>query len=183
MSKVTIQRPQILSTGCEQKTSKGLDLSTTTRNYDYSREHYDGVIVPLRFRQVNDDPTYHKAFDKGPVFQDILWLAKSYSKLIDKTRKNLYSRLDKKQPKRPHWYAPWRKQCDSEIGLRLFIAYQLGTCDVFTKMEINEANWPDVLRLFRNRVPTHASFQVDWWFKDAEEMIHVEDDASLFKAI
>lgn len=158
MPQAQVQPAQIFDSGSENQTTADLHLNPAIRNYD-------SFIIPLRFRYVKQDPTFNKVTDKRPVFQDVIWLPSEHQDLFDKVRMNLYCRLDKKFPKRPRWYCPWRKQPQLDIGFRLFITYQLGTLNIYNENEVNKANWPDVLALLRIQNPKEAEFHVDWWFK------------------
>ncbi|THW49134.1 hypothetical protein D6D21_02602 [Aureobasidium pullulans] len=153
-----VQPAQIFNSGSESQSGTGLHLNPAIPDYG-------SLIVPLRFRHVKHDPTFNTVSEKTPVFQDVLWLPSDHRHLLEKVRKNLYCRLDRTYPKRPRWYCPWRKQRQLDIGLRLFITYQLGKLDIFNENEVNEANWPDILALLRCKRPEEAEFHVDWWFK------------------
>ncbi|CAD0093564.1 unnamed protein product [Aureobasidium vineae] len=164
------QFTKILDSGSESKTNTGLHLNHTV--YDFRSR---GIIVPMRFRLVEHDPVFTKIADDLAVFQDVICLSPNYRILVEKILKNLHCRLTRKYPKRPHWYFPWRKRQDLDIGFRLFVTYQLGSSTkTYNTNEVNEANWPDLITLFRRSQPGEAMFRVDWWTKGERMVDSVE---------
>ncbi|CAD0091003.1 unnamed protein product [Aureobasidium mustum] len=163
---------QILDSGSEHKTKQDLHIQQAV--YSCGKR---AVVVPMRFRLVEHDPLFTKIAGDLAVFQDVICLTSNYRVLVDKVLKNLHCRLTRKCPKRPHWYFPWRKRQDLDIGFRLFITYQLGQTTrtfygnestspkTYNVNEINEANWPDLITLFNSVQPGEAMFGVDWWIK------------------
>ncbi|KAK5999659.1 hypothetical protein QM012_005316 [Aureobasidium pullulans] len=157
------QFTEILDSGSENKTNTDLHLNEAIAVYDYRRRT---LIIPMRFRLVEHDPVFTKIAGDLAVFQDVICLTSNHRDMVEKVLKNLHCRLTRKCPKRPHWYFPWRKGQDLDIGFRMFITYQLGKSPkTFNTNEINEANWPDLVTLFNRLQPGEAMFGVDWWFK------------------
>jgi hypothetical protein len=85
----------------------------------------------------------------------------SYRTLVKKVLKNLHYRLDKECPKLPHWYLPWRKPQELDLGIRFFITYRV--TEAYNTIELNEANWKDLIEMFRRIRPAESVFHVDWW--------------------
>ncbi|KAI5240320.1 hypothetical protein E4T43_06184 [Aureobasidium subglaciale] len=157
----------IFSSGSEHSNPEGLHL-----NHAVKINH--SVIIPLRFRFVKQDPIFNEVTRKHPVFQDVIWLPSDHRDLSEKIQSNLHYRLNKKQPKRRHWYCPWRRQQELDIGFRLFITYDAGCEEVINENEVNKANWPDILALLRYQRPHQAVFHADWCFKGERMTREVE---------
>ncbi|KAG9688634.1 hypothetical protein KCU95_g10121, partial [Aureobasidium melanogenum] len=151
-----------------------MDLHSSPAIYDCARK---SVIVPMRFKL--DTAAFSTAPETISEFQDILWLPSKYRDLTEKVLKNLYCRLNKKFPGRSHWYMPWRKRHHLNVGLKVLITYQLSSRHIYPfsqvdgpggymnkTIEVNEANWPDVISLFRSRKPVQARVHVDWWIEN-----------------
>jgi hypothetical protein len=124
----------------------------------------NGMIFPMRFELVKDDPIFTKISGNLAVFRDIICLPRRHHTLVKKVLKNLHCRLDRECPKRPHWYFPWRKSQDLDFGLRFYITYQMKGFP-YNTIELNEANWPDLYQMFHRCMPKEAVFRVNWWVK------------------
>lgn len=175
---------QIIDSWSESHSTQ--DLHSSPAIYDCTRK---SVIVPMRFNLMLDPAGSSTAPETISVFQDVLWLPSKYRDLTEKVLKNLYCRLSKKYPGRPHWYMPWRKRHNFNIGLKVSITYQLSSRHIYPfsdvdgprrymnkTIEVNEANWPDVVSLFRSRKPVQAKVHVDWWI-EGESIEHNDNNA------
>ncbi|KAH0282597.1 hypothetical protein M436DRAFT_60726 [Aureobasidium namibiae CBS 147.97] len=127
-----------------------------------------GIIMPMRFRLVEHDPTFTKISDDLAVFQDILCLPRTYGTLVKKVLKNLHCRLDRTTPKRPRWSFTWHKREEIDLGARFFITYRLVEKSSYNTIELNEANWSDLHEMFWYQRPVEAMFRVDWWMNGVE---------------
>jgi len=123
-----------------------------------------GIVMPMRFRLVEHDPTFTKITDDLAAFQDIICLPRTYVTLVKKVLKNLHCRLDRTTPRRPRWSFSWRKREELDLGARLFITYRLVGFP-YNTIELNEANWSDLHEMFWHSKPVEAVFRVDWWLK------------------
>jgi hypothetical protein len=116
------------------------------------------------------------------VFQDIICLPSSYRTLVKKVLKNLHCRLDKECPKLAHWYCPWRKPEELDLGIRFFITYKV--TEAYNTIELNEANWKDLIEMFRRIRPAESVFHVDWWVKNeipADSVDSCKEESKEFK--
>lgn len=140
-----------------------------------------GIVMPMRFRLVEHDPTFTKVSDDLAVFQDVLGLPRTYGTLVKKVLKNLACRLDRAAPRRPRWSFPWRKREELNVGARFFITYRL-VGSSYNTIELNEANWSDLHEMFWYSKPVEAVFRVDWWLKGGEVVrSSKEDDVESFE--
>ena len=123
-----------------------------------------GIVIPMRFRLVEQDPTFTKVSDDLAVFRDVLYLPRPYGTLVKKVLNNLNCRLDRTTPRRPRWGFSWRKRKELDLGARFFITYRLKGSP-YNTIELNEANWSDLHEMFWYSKPKEAVFRVDWWMK------------------
>lgn len=134
-----------------------------------------GIVIPMRFRLVERDPTFTKVSDDLAVFQDVICLPRTYGTLVKKVLKNLDCRLDRTTPRRPRWSFPWRKRKELDIGTRFFITYRLKGSP-YNTIELNEANWSDLHEMFWYSEPLEAVFRVDWWMEGENVILSKGDD-------
>lgn len=177
------QLTEIFDSGSETKYNEDLHVqdviptSCKTNLQDEILASYGirGIVMPMRFRLVDHDPTFTKVSDDLAVFQDILCLPRTYGTLVKKVLRNLNCRLDRTTPRRPRWSFPWRKREELDIGARFFITYRL-TGSPYTTIELNEANWSDLHEMFWYSKPLEAVFRVDWWMDGVNVMLSKEAD-------
>ncbi|CAD0112794.1 unnamed protein product [Aureobasidium uvarum] len=147
------------------------------------------VIDPMRFKFILEVSDLSEAPEATPLPHDVHWLPSKHSVLIEKALTNLYRRLNRRYPGRPHWYLPWRKRHYLNVGLELFITYRVPFRDlypystingpryIYNTIEVDEASWPNLIPMLRSRESVQAKFSVHWWI-EGERMV---DDVECWK--